>query len=126
MRELKFRAWDGKTVRYDATGFEHGDNNEMLGVFLNGDYYSIVDRVECKLGTQAIVMQYTGVKDKNGADIYEKDVISLDNRETFVGFDWRGCGYFLECGTPIADFCNIEVAGNIYENTELLEKKNEN
>lgn len=63
MRELKFRAWDGQSIRYDITGFEHGVKNEMDGVFIDGEYYSMRDEslTAALDGRHASVMQYTGL-----------------------------------------------------------------
>jgi hypothetical protein len=110
MRELKFRAWIEKE-KYMALQGE--PDLETLGSFMY--HYS----------DNSILMQYTGLKDKNGKEIYEGDI---DNRK-------RVCEYFpnLGCfgfknpkyapitflGQFIASSRNI-VIGNIYENPELL------
>jgi hypothetical protein len=131
MREIKFRAWDGKGLRYDVTGFEHGRENEMAGVFLDGDYYAIVDNVnECDSNNPcAVVMQSTGLKDKNGKEIYEGDIINQDFK-----YGWKNHVMELmhstasdDMGLDMYGYPDVdgacEVIGNIYENHELLEKE---
>ena len=61
MREIKFRVYNPRDnkVHYDITGFEFINKCEMSGVFIDGAFF-LKDEVE--------LMQYVGLKDKNGTD----------------------------------------------------------
>lgn len=74
------------------------------------------------------IMQYTGLKDKNGIDIYEDDIIKLqENKETYevryLGNRFVLCKYDNIVFENEAYFREREVIGNIYENKELLHIK---
>jgi len=80
------------------------------------------------------IMQYTGLKDKNGREIYEGDIVKgiyYDNlykteNEVICQVRWDKSGYWTFSGTInflggyLSDLRNIIVIGNIYENPELL------
>lgn len=112
MREIKFRAWDSKFLKMEA--FE-------LGRFISPIKFA-----------DLILMQYTGLHDKNGKEIYEGDIVeqfkgSEYSCKRFV--DWRQdhCGFWL-CfkDRPHVDLTeyreHLEVIGNIYENPELIKE----
>lgn len=94
MREIKFRAWDGGEIVYNS-------EPEYMGYALFG-------------GFNGEVMQFTGLLDKNGKEIYEGDIVIGENKVLFV-VEWWERGQW-----SIAGFKDIEVIGNIYENPDLL------
>jgi len=119
MRETKFRAW-------------HKDEKAMLFI---GDDYGTRTGLDCcsylNEGQPVILMQYTGLKDKNGVEIYEGDVLLVDS---YVDdFGWKkeeskclvdfvdGC--FWGGDTELYNVANIStISGNIHETPELLNK----
>lgn len=123
MREIKFRAWDKEWKMM----LEIFDNVTQKSWFLP----NWKDRYE--------VMQYTGLKDKNGVEIYEKYICrysyinSFTNEEkTYIwvvehdnGMYWlrhiNGLKKFD--GTLFIKHGKCEVIGNIYEHPHLLEDK---
>lgn len=109
MREIKFRAWNKERKRFDYYDLIK-DDTSYFGDCVGGYRHK----------HQYILMQYTGLHDKNGKEIYEGDILKASwGYQGEVKFDWFIYAN-LEC--TIAD--DVEVIGNIYENPELL-KENE-
>lgn len=106
MREIKFRAWDKEKRKYD-----------LLDSFYELQKWNRNDK-EIK---KYIIEQYTGLKDKNGKEIYEGDIVMFGYKYIV---EYNECGYF-----PFIDeyhYFNYkprdcEIIGNIHENSELLQ-----
>ncbi len=119
MRVIKFRAWDTATkeLRRDVTGFE-GVTGLMDGIFVDGAFRSI-------LRGEAVPMQFTGLTDKNGKEIFEGDIFS-DGEGTFqVWWNEKVGVWAISDSDGVAEWLSdynesYEIIGSIYENPELL------
>lgn len=123
-REIKFRVFQDERMYYDVS--TNGARVWWGTSIGGGDEYSL-PRAEVKL------MQFTGLHDKNGKEIYEGDIVYLyhesydEPHKQVVEWHKNGGGYYAEDDfgydylPPLSeDDFELEIIGNIYENPELL------
>lgn len=135
MREIKFRAWNGEVMSKPFYLHEIYQCEGLVGHFTDKDGVSVIWPTMEEDG--GCLLQYTGLKDKNGAEIYEGDVVyweyrhpikaDLSEHKTYSGKfavvipDFY---YALESEeTTYRDGDDLEVVGNIHENPGFLDVK---
>ncbi len=131
MREVKFRAWQpySKTMYYSGSNFfiNIGRQTDWITGEKHWVGYEIRDNrmfASCVYSDSGALMQYTGLKDKNGKEIYEGDILLIEGRRNICIF--RGGGFTFQWETEKHRFYHpdfspeSEIIGNIYENPELL------
>ena len=123
-REIKFRAWDSK-----HSEMVYSDKEDCFYVNTKGAMFMYGNSLIGYTKSYEL-MQYTGLKDKNGVEIYEGDVV----RANIITWSLLTMGEIIydiehscycnknEAGiTQLQKLDNFEVIGNIYENKGLLD-----
>jgi uncharacterized phage protein (TIGR01671 family) len=134
MREIKFRAWIKPTahmISVDLLKFEKG--NIVIEKHRAGEQppfdietrWTITDKLDADGQHDCYLMQFTGLKDKNGKEIYEGDILSdhkSSSTRTVVEFNDARFGFrFSETWFDLSRLPSDEkVIGNIYQNPDLL------
>ena len=152
MREIKFRAWDKKEKRmywnvesaYDSLHCHNvPDDPEECGCDMLSHTFGPSSFGEVLKNENLKIMQFTELKDKNWKDIYEGDVLQMDEESKVLNLEkavveyWYGVAHvkpiydnqfrgtlqdtcFNHLGGKLKDGVSGKVIGNIYENKELL------
>ena len=136
MRKIKFRAWDKETKKmFSVTHLQLDIYNDKVSFAASEDLEE--NRTEFYDMDKIKLMQFTGLEDKNGKEIYEGDIVSVkylydkrttDRAQVVWQEDKAGFGLKSLKGLTnevyelyrVTSKHNLEVIGNIYENKELL------
>ena len=130
MREYKFRAWvteyadetnPGYMIDLPMQKLSFDFEDGYILAFGNEGFWSC----ECyeKRKPKFVVMQFTGIKDSSGKDIYEGDILKRENGKLDI-VKYEGSSFVVEHESGNSDFIaennNFEIVGNIYENPDLI------
>ena len=129
-REIRFRLWDTvlKTMMPDFDNW----------IDFHGNYWTTPDErwdtknTEIVRGHNYILMQFTGLHDKNGKEIYEGDIIQWGGQnepmvvawsDKYASFGIHRSGWmYMHFFGEAVDNTDCEVIGNIYQNPELIKQ----
>jgi len=140
MREIKFKAWDKNTedmcqvtrlMWNEGGGMCTEPLIKLTHISCNGvQMYHNSDTYE--------LMQFTGLHDKNNREIYEGDIVKASAHDELctVIWDkslacylslpiWKSVDDVEDFDCALSDNQSLEIIGNIYENSELLEESND-
>lgn len=117
-REIKFRAWLKKQkIMRNNVSLHDGK------IWTGYAWIPLDDNIE--------LMQYTGLKDKNGVKIFEGDIVRVEDKICYIAWSEYYSAFvlrFADCNDDMLGDSKpkyLEVIGNIYENSELLGGKND-
>ncbi len=133
MREVKFQAWDNVNRKMYGVGEQEDMHFYFDSSGIKAEWF-FSSAGDSEILEHLIYRQYTGLKDKNGKEIFQGDILHIDKR--FNGSDiygkvyWKDSGYALitsrgsDTSTGYLEIVSpyTEIVGNIYENPELMEE----
>lgn len=130
----KYRAWDGVEKKF-VEHFFITDNGLICNMEKPTSDRKLLIPIE---KSELILMQSTGLRDKNGKEIFEGDIVQFEDCYTETDFlyvntgivEWSQGSFTItnrdsvEMGDLLdGEFLDVTIIGNVYENPELLEKK---
>lgn len=135
MREIKFRAWDeiNEVMHHDFQFIKSGDEGNDWVIFKSDKHAKYDEYIKNPFFSQQLkVMQYTGLTDKNGVEIYEGYVVDVQDEGYPFVKSWNGIVKMIDGSWLIENMQgddgeylfneerDVEVIGNIYEHKHLL------
>lgn len=136
-RPMKFRAWDSQTQRlYEVTGMWWSASTPgvlwRVELYHDAMHRTMIVTEETEIALRISLMQFTGLLDKNGHEIYEDDILKMDDATAKVVFWQHPPAFGLDFShnedlwcydwTLAYDHDRMQVIGNVYEHPELLKE----
>lgn len=125
-REIKFRVWDNRCKNW----LNPDETNDGAGLTFDGQVafcdQSQFGYINPKHKDKFVIQQFTGLKDRNGKEIYEGDFLRGEEYELPVKVIFSGAAFRLKYSNRELEFyessekIGMEIVGNIFENPELL------
>ena len=131
----KFRAWDVLAEKMiDEILMISFVRKEIIGKFSDGSTSVPLKFEDERNGEDVILMQSTGLRDKNGKEIFEGDILDYKGRKALVRWHGSYASFIYRFVDELQNrntewkplylaYMKCEIIGNIYENPELLEDK---
>ena len=122
MRDIKYRAWDKRENTMRDVAVLHFTKGGKVNSI---EYWKTPSELKSYHVRNLVLMQYTGLVDKHGNQIFEGDIVRYFKNELAVivcqngGVDIRSLSW-RECEPPQRRLGEIEVIGNVYQNKDLI------